>query len=161
MQEKLHTKTALYAYRFGYIRIDYRDDIVTCLQSVHSSSITGENTAFSDRVFQEIGEYLAGKRKLFDFFYESSGTEFQKKVWNALCDIPYGETRTYKDIAVAIGNPKACRAVGSANNKNSLHIVVPCHRVVGSGGNLVGYACGLEMKKALLSLEKTYKNQLG
>lgn len=74
-----------------------------------------------------------------------------------MCDIPYGETRTYKQIAVAIGNPKASRAVGMANNKNPIIIVVPCHRVIGSGGKLVGYAGGIEMKKSLLLLEEKYK----
>ena len=78
------------------------------------------------------------------------------KVWRALCDIPYGETRTYRQIAAAVGNPKACRAVGMANNKNPIAIVVPCHRVVGSNGKLVGYAGGIEMKKILLDLEAKY-----
>ena len=81
------------------------------------------------------------------------GTPFQKKVWNALQNIPYGETRTYKQIAEEIGNPKACRAVGMANNKNPMIIVVPCHRVIGANGKLVGYGGGLEMKRALLDLE--------
>lgn len=87
-------------------------------------------------------------------FNELKGTEFQKKVWKQLTYIPYGETRTYKEIAVAIGNPKASRAVGMANNKNPITIVVPCHRVVGSNGKMVGYAGGLDMKKKLLDLEK-------
>ena len=78
------------------------------------------------------------------------------KVWRALCDIPYGETRTYKQIAATVGNPKACRAVGMANNKNPIAIVVPCHRVVGSNGKLVGYAGGIEMKKILLDMEAKY-----
>ena len=103
-------------------------------------------------------EYLEGKRKVFDFPYEFHGTEFQKKVWKKLCDIPYGETRTYKDIAIAIGNPKACRAVGMSNNKNPITIAVPCHRVIGANGKLVGYAGGIEMKKKLLEIEeKTYE----
>ena len=81
------------------------------------------------------------------------GTEFQKRVWKALCDIPYGETRSYKQIAQAIGNPKAVRAVGMANNKNPLLVIVPCHRVIGANGQLVGYASGLEKKRFLLQLE--------
>ena len=83
------------------------------------------------------------------------GTVFQQQVWKALCDIPYGETRSYKQIAEAIGNPKAVRAVGMANNRNPLIIVVPCHRVVGANGKLVGYAAGIEKKEFLLKLEKS------
>lgn len=99
-------------------------------------------------------EYLRGNRHDFDFPYELDGTDFQKKVWNALCQIPYGETRTYKQIAMVVGNPKASRAVGMVNNKNLLTIVVLCHRVVGTNGNLIGYAGGLNMKKTLLELER-------
>ncbi len=101
----------------------------------------------------QLKEYFAGKRKIFDFPYQLKGTDFQQKVWAALCEIPYGQTRTYKDIALAIGNPRACRAVGMANNKNPMSIVVPCHRVIGSNGKLVGYGSGLDMKQALLQLE--------
>lgn len=82
------------------------------------------------------------------------GTEFQKKVWKELLNIPYGETRSYKDIAIAIGNGKACRAVGNANNKNPIAIIVPCHRVVGSNGSMTGYAGGLDIKEKLLKIEK-------
>ena len=102
----------------------------------------------------QISEYLAGQRRVFDFPYILSGTPFQKQVWRALCDIPYGETRSYKQIAEAIGNPKACRAVGMANHCNPIMIVVPCHRVVGVSGKLTGYAGGLEMKSVLLALER-------
>ena len=83
------------------------------------------------------------------------GTVFQQQVWKVLCDIPYGETRSYKQIAEAIGNPKAVRAVGMANNRNPLLIVVPCHRVIGANGKLVGYGAGIEKKEFLLKLEKS------
>lgn len=106
-----------------------------------------------DLAVYQLKEYFAGKRKIFDFPYQLKGTDFQQKVWAALCEIPYGQTRTYKDIALAIGNPRACRAVGMANNKNPMSIVVPCHRVIGSNGKLVGYGSGLDMKQALLQLE--------
>ncbi|MDF2617091.1 MAG: Methylated-DNA--protein-cysteine methyltransferase [Sedimentibacter sp.] len=102
----------------------------------------------------QLNEYLEGKRNSFDLPLNPKGTEFQKKVWAALCDIPYGETRSYKQIAESVGNPKACRAVGMANNKNPIMIFIPCHRVVGSDGSLTGYAGGLDMKEKLLSLEK-------
>ncbi len=108
----------------------------------------------SDWAFNQVCEYVKGIRKTFDFPYELHGTEFQKKVWNALCQIPYGETRTYKQIAAAVGSPKANRAVGMANNRNPIMVVVPCHRVIGTDGALIGYAGGLDMKKALLELER-------
>src|SRR5690606_9881464 len=93
------------------------------------------------------------KRKGVDLPLEPSGTEFQLKVWNALREIPYGETASYKEIAEKIGNVKACRAVGLANNKNPIAISIPCPRVIASSGNLVGYAGGLGIRKMLLDLE--------
>lgn len=102
----------------------------------------------------QLQEYLEGKRKKFDLPLEPQGTEFQKKVWNALQEIPYGETFSYKDVAQNIGNIKACRAVGMANNKNPIPICIPCHRVIGSNGKLVGYAGGLDIKEKLLEIEK-------
>ena len=91
----------------------------------------------------------------FDLPLKLMGTEFQKSVWRALIDIPYGETRSYKDIAKTIGHPKAYRAVGSACNRNPIGLIVPCHRVIGSQGNLTGYAGGLDLKEKLLNHEKT------
>lgn len=105
----------------------------------------------------ELEEYFEGKRKEFDLPLKQEGTEFQKKVWNALSKIPYGEKRTYKEIAKMIGNEKASRAVGMANNKNNIPIIIPCHRVIGSSGKLVGYALGLDMKQYLLDLESKNK----
>ncbi len=105
-------------------------------------------------IYTEILEYLEGKRKAFTFEIEPKGTEFQKKAWAALRDIPYGETRTYKEIAKAVGNEKACRAVGLANNRNPIVLAIPCHRVIGSNGKLVGFGGGLDVKEKLLNLEK-------
>lgn len=102
----------------------------------------------------EILEYLAGKRKKFDVPLAPEGTPFQKSVWTALQTIPYGETATYGEIAVKVGNPKAARAIGRANHDNPIAILIPCHRVVGANGKLTGYAAGLEIKKALLEIEK-------
>ncbi len=110
-------------------------------------------TPLIQEAFRQLSEYLKGERKTFDLPLNPKGTEFQKRVWNALCEIPYGETRSYKQIAEAIGNPKAVRAVGMANNRNPITIVVPCHRVIGADGKLVGYGGGLEMKEFLLRLE--------
>lgn len=106
---------------------------------------------------KQIDEYFKGKRKKFELKLKIEGTDFQKKVWNALLEIPYGETRSYKQIAEMIGNPKAFRAVGLANNKNKIGIIIPCHRVIGANGKLVGYASGLENKRFLLDLEKKFK----
>lgn len=102
----------------------------------------------------QLEEYLSGKRKDFDLPLDPRGTEFQKRVWEQLTKIPYGQTRSYKDIAKALNQESASRAVGSANGQNPLSIIVPCHRVISSNGSLGGYAGGLGIKEALLSLEK-------
>lgn len=111
-------------------------------------------TPLIKKAAEQLKEYLAGKRKEFDIQVEMAGTPFQKLVWKALMNIPYGETRSYKEIAECIGNPMACRAVGMANNKNPIAVIVPCHRVIGSNGRLVGYAGGMDLKKKLLELER-------
>lgn len=105
--------------------------------------------------FNQLDEYFMGKRLGFSFPYSLEGTEFQKTVWTALTKIPYAQTGSYKDIAVSIGNEKAIRAVGSANGKNRLSIVVPCHRIIGSNGQLSGYAGGLWRKEWLLRHERS------
>lgn len=113
-----------------------------------------ENKEFFRETSRQLEAYFSGKLKSFDVKLAPEGTKFQKSVWNALCEIPYGETRTYKDIAVSIGNPKAYRAVGLANNRNPIAIIVPCHRVIGADGKLTGYASGLGIKELLLKLEE-------
>ena len=105
------------------------------------------------RTETQLGEYFAGVRETFDIALDFIGTEFQKQVWAALLRIPFGETRTYAQIAREIGNPKSVRAVGAANGRNPISIVAPCHRVVGSNGSLTGFAGGLDAKRRLLSLE--------
>ena len=105
------------------------------------------------RGFAQIGEYLAGRRKTFDLPLHAEGTPFMRRVWDALLKIPYGKTRSYKDIAAAIGQPGAMRAVGMANNRNPIALIIPCHRVIGADGTLVGFGGGLEMKRRLLDLE--------
>ena len=102
---------------------------------------------------RQLKEYFAGRRKIFDLKLDFAGTEFQKKVWQALLAIPFGETRSYTQIANQIGSPKAVRAVGAANGRNPISIIAPCHRVVGSTGKLTGFAGGLEAKARLLELE--------
>nr|WP_322180476.1 methylated-DNA--[protein]-cysteine S-methyltransferase [Neglectibacter sp. M00184] len=102
----------------------------------------------------QLGEYFAGKRREFTVPLSPRGTEFQRRVWNALLTIPYGETRSYGEIAILAESPKAFRAVGSANHNNPISILIPCHRVIGKNGSLTGYGGGMEAKQFLLELEK-------
>ena len=104
---------------------------------------------------RQLGQYFAGERTRFELTLDLAGTVFQRKVWNALMTIPFGETRSYAEIAEQIGSPAAVRAVGAANGKNPVSIVAPCHRVIGSNGALTGFAGGLGVKSRLLSLERT------
>ena len=110
-------------------------------------------TELIKRAKKQLFEYFEGKRKNFDLPLLKEGTPFQISVWSALEKIPYGETRSYKDIAIAINNPKAVRSVGMANNRNKIAIFIPCHRVIGADGKLVGYGGGLHIKRFLLELE--------
>lgn len=103
---------------------------------------------------RQLSEYFSGKRREFSLPLSPKGTEFQLRVWRALETIPYGETRSYGDMARLIGSPKACRAVGMANHRNPISIIVPCHRVVGANGSLTGYGGGLDAKRFLLDLEQ-------
>ena len=118
---------------------------IACENSKHPVLINAEN---------QLKEYFSGKRNAFDLKLDFAGTEFQRKVWAALLTIPFGETRSYGQIAKQIGNPKAVRAVGAANGKNPISIIAPCHRVIGSNGKLTGFAGGLEIKAHLLGLER-------
>ncbi len=142
----------------GYIEIKY--DKTT----LYELSILRKKPNYEPRidnfvklVQKEINEYLSKKRKKFTIKYKLEGTPFQLSVWKELVKIPYGEVRTYKDIAIKVKNPKGSRAVGLANNKNPISIIVPCHRVIGSNNKLVGYASGLDIKEKLLDLEKNNK----
>ncbi len=149
---------AVYETKFGFITMSYEDNKILLIKKLHDTPTDfGVKTELTDKVFGQLIEYFNGTRKNFDFPYEMRGTEFQKRVWNALCDIPYGETRSYKEIAINIGNEKASRAVGMANNKNPISIAVPCHRVIGANGKLVGYAGGVSMKESLLEIERENK----
>ncbi|MBU5336449.1 methylated-DNA--[protein]-cysteine S-methyltransferase [Intestinibacter bartlettii] len=122
-------------------------------ENISKDDVVIEESDLTKLAYIQIKEYIDGKRTVFDLPIHPNGTEFQIKVWKALTEIPYGETRSYKDIAISIGNEKACRAVGMANNKNPIPIIIPCHRVVGSNKKLVGYAGGLDLKERLLNLE--------
>lgn len=102
---------------------------------------------------RQLAQYFAGERRAFDLPLAPRGTEFERRVWQALLAIPYGETRSYAEVAAAIGRPSACRAVGHANGSNPIAVVIPCHRVIGSDGSLTGYGGGLPLKRFLLDLE--------
>ena len=112
-----------------------------------------ETTSVLEETKRQLDEYFAGKRKAFDIELRLVGTDFQHEVWNALLSIPYGSTKSYKDIAQCIGKPKAVRAVAGAIGANAISILIPCHRVIGSNHSLTGYAGGLEAKRGLLGIE--------
>lgn len=103
---------------------------------------------------RQLREYFAGRRQEFDLVVDPQGTPFQKEVWRELCRIPYGETASYQAIAERLGKPKACRAVGMANGRNPLPIIIPCHRIIGKNGTLTGFGGGLPVKRQLLELER-------
>ena len=147
----------------GYIKVPAGVIKIVCSReavlSVSFSDTAKENDKGSEvleEALKQMNEYFTGKRKEFDLPLYFEGTEFQKSVWNELRKIPYGITVSYKDIAAGIKNEKAVRAVGNANNKNKIMIIVPCHRVIGKNGKLVGFAGGLDKKEFLLEHEKKF-----
>lgn len=146
----------------GWVRIVEQEGWIVEIYTVDKAEENIQNVKYTPAIqetIRQLEEYFEGKRQEFDLPLAPEGTPFQKKVWAALQTIPYGETRTYGQIACQIGNPKACRAVGMANHRNPLLIVVPCHRVVGADGTLTGYAAGLERKQMLLELESRGKRE--
>ena len=146
-----------YNTSIGKINIVEEDGFLTdvCISEnfVIEDATIKETTLIKETIGQ-LNDVLAGRRREFDLPLLPKGTEFQKKVWRELQNIPYGKTCSYKDIAEKIGSPKAARAIGRANNKNPIILIIPCHRVIGSDGRLVGYGAGLELKERLLALEK-------
>lgn len=145
----------IYESPIGSILIEEANNAITKIQLVKKviNSIC-YSSSLEKKTAKQLREYFEGKRKEFDIPLSLKGTEFQKNVWEALNQIPYGQTRSYKEIAATIGNERASRAIGMANNKNPCLIVIPCHRVIGSNKALVGYALGLDIKEKLLNLEK-------
>lgn len=133
-----------------YLVLDHRRD-------VQDQPLPGDDWEPSEKPFREVKKqlkaYFRGKLKTFDLPLDGQGTDFQKQVWKQLLEIPYGETVSYADVAEAIGKPKACRAVGNANGKNPITVIVPCHRVIASGGKPGGYGGRLDIKAHLLDLE--------
>ena len=151
---------ATYPFKFGYLRVSYDDDKLVSIRSQGQPSEESLPNKLSNQTFKQIQEYLAGERRIFDLPFHMQGTDFQVKVWKALLDIPYGETRSYGQIAAVIGQPRASQAIGGAVGRNPLWILVPCHRVIGSDGSLTGYAGGLAMKKALLNIERFHHDHI-
>lgn len=140
--------------RLGTVRISEDGAGICELHFLKEEKGRKEPTELLERAKQQLLEYLEGRRKEFDLPLSMNGTEFQLRVWKQLQKIPYGETRSYGQVAAMAGNAKAGRAVGMANNRNPIAILVPCHRVIGADGSLTGYGGGLDIKQALLELEQ-------
>ncbi len=152
MKNRYHYETPI-----GSVCIEESGNAITALYFDGKKQDEGEKeqeTPLLEEAHRQLTEYFEKKRTAFDLPLKPEGTDFQKKVWAALGTIPYGETRSYREIAKQTGNEKACRAVGGANNKNPILIFIPCHRVIGSDGSLVGFGGGLQAKKYMLDLEK-------
>lgn len=137
----------------GNLEILDNGSAITRIELTDCHVCEGNSTELQVDCARQLGEYFSGNRTDFDFPIEFSGTDFQKSVWNALLEIPFGVTMTYGEIAKKIGRPGAARAVGGACNRNHILIAVPCHRVIGSNGMLTGFACGLNIKSYLLNHE--------
>lgn len=153
---KLHYESPI-----GIIEIMGSDEAISSVmfleENIKINLLHGETPAVLVECYKQLEEYFKGQRYEFTFQYEFEGTEFQKTVWKTLTKIPYGETVSYRDLALLIENEKAIRAVGNANGKNKLSIVIPCHRIIGSNGKLTGYAGGLWRKEWLLNHERDFK----
>jgi methylated-DNA-[protein]-cysteine S-methyltransferase len=151
----MENSTVHYKSSVGWLRLVASDHALLELSFVQKGTAPSQNrNPILKNACLQLGEYFAKKRQSFDLPLELNGTHFQKSVWRALQNIPYGETCSYQDIAKATGNPRAVRAVGGANNKNPMAIIIPCHRVIGASGDLVGFGGGLKKKEFLLGLEK-------
>ena len=135
------------------LEIELKNNVILGLKVVESCDNISEATGYFAQVAKQLDEYFAGKRTKFELNISPKGTAFQKKVWAELLKIPYGKTKSYQEIAEAIGNTNAQRAVGSACNKNPILLIIPCHRVVSKSGKLTGFACGVDRKEQLLKLE--------
>ena len=142
-----------YQTEVGAITIGANMNSITYLKTHDTCEGEFKETDLIQKAYSQLAQYLAGERRDFDLPLDPKGTKFQQDVWFTSCKIPYGETITYKELSELIGRSKAVRAVGAANGKNPIYIVIPCHRVIGSNGSLTGYGGGLDMKEKLLKLE--------
>ncbi|MGI6615375.1 MAG: methylated-DNA--[protein]-cysteine S-methyltransferase [Dethiobacteria bacterium] len=160
----MNCKRSLFFYNspLGRIAIAENSEAITHLYFNREPGFPGavpRETALLKEAALQLEQYFAGRRKTFELPLAPEGTAFQLKVWQALQEIPYGQTRSYGQIARAVGNEKAARAVGMANNQNPISIIIPCHRVIGADGKLVGYGGGLERKACLLELERRHAHR--
>ena len=159
---ELNEFTSYLNTRIGWFRILFTDMAITRIDHYtppsHWQPGTAHTTPLLAEAEHQLRQYFEGKRTEFDLPLAPAGTEFQQQVWQALTTIPYGETVSYQDIAQQINRPKGSQAVGQANGKNPISIVIPCHRVVGKNGSLTGYAGGLDRKSKLLALESRIKD---
>jgi methylated-DNA-[protein]-cysteine S-methyltransferase len=148
---------AYYHSPVGLLKIEEEDGNIIALRIVSpEEKSTEKSSSLLAEAQKQLSEYFSGERFDFDLPLKQAGTSFQQKAWNYLNTIPYGQTVSYKNEAEALGSPKSCRATGSANGKNNIAIIIPCHRVINTGGKLGGYAYGLDVKRKLLELEKQY-----
>jgi len=145
-------------FTFGVVASETGIRAIDLHGAVNLQGRESESNPFLRQAVAQLRAYFAGELHDFDLPLDLQGTGFQQRVWHELCKIPYGETRSYSFLAVALGAPKAVRAVGSANGRNPIPIVIPCHRVIGAGGSLVGYGGGLPMKRFLLDLEARHSH---
>lgn len=147
----------IYSTQIGNILIEETNESISKIELLKDPilpHIPLQESSLIKKAYYELKEYFDKTRTSFTFALNPQGTDFQKKVWKQLCKIAYGETISYQEIAIAIGSPNAARAVGLANHHNPILIVIPCHRVIGKNGKLVGYGGGLDIKEKLLNLEK-------
>jgi len=151
---------AYYNSPVGDLLIESEEGKITTVNFLKDSKREESRTSVIDQCINELEEYFYKGRKFFTVELNPAGTEFQKKVWNELLNIPYGETISYETVAIRIGNVKSIRAVGLANGQNPIAIIIPCHRVIGKGGKLVGYGGGLDHKEWLLYHEGALLRQL-
>jgi len=147
-----------YEIEIGKVTFVEENGALTHLTLAEVEEVEERETPFIQESYEQLLAYLAGARKTFNIPLAPQGTTFQKQVWQELQKIPYGATRSYKQIAEKIGNPKACRAIGMANNKNPIFIMIPCHRVIGTNGKLIGYGGGVALKEQLLNMEQVQYN---
>lgn len=146
--------TFYYKSQIGILEIVLDEDFVVSLRIVETLVENPKETIVYQNIKTQLGEYFSGKRKSFDIKIKPNGTEFQRLVWKELRKIPYGETKSYGEIADNIGKKGAARAVGMACNKNPILLFIPCHRVIGKNGNLTGFAGGIKVKEKLLEIEQ-------
>jgi methylated-DNA-[protein]-cysteine S-methyltransferase len=150
-------KTVYWQSPISLIEIQASDEGLRAVSFVDNRIYEEEVNSHNQLTTNQLQEYFDGKRKDFDLVYDLEGTDFQKRVWLELLKIPFGKTKSYMDMAVALGDPKVIRAAASANGANKIGIIIPCHRVIGSDGSLTGYAGGLDKKKWLLEFENPSK----